>query len=73
MKEKMLNEVISISKTNKIDLDRAFDMFRSNCESGKENYRGSGTFDYTAEISDSDFGELHRAVLAYDRRRAEGK
>ena len=73
MKEKMLNEVRAIAKANKKDLDRAFDMFRSNCESKKENYRGTGTYDYTIEVTDREFGELHDTVLAYDRRNAEVK
>lgn len=71
--EKMLGEVRLISRENKADLDRAFDMFRSNSENGREKYRGSGTFDYGTEISDREFGELRRAVLAYDRRNAEAE
>lgn len=67
--EKMLEEVKEISKKNKVDLDRAFDMFRSNSEQKKEKYKGSDGFDYTAEISDKDFGELHKAVIAFNNNR----
>ena len=71
--EKMLNEVRAISRENRMDLDRAFDMFRSNCENGCEKYRGTGTYSYAEEVSDAEFGELRRAVLAYDRRNAEAE
>lgn len=66
--EKMLNEVREIAKVNNVDLDRAFDMFRSNCEQGKENYKGTETFDYSACPSDEDFGRLRDEVIKFDRR-----
>lgn len=66
--DKMLNEVREISKVNKVDLDRAFDMFRSNCEQGKENYAGTGTYDYSVCPSDKQFGELRDRVLNFDKR-----
>lgn len=66
--EKMLNEVREIAKNNDVDLDRAFDMFRSNSENHKETYKGTETFDYSAEISDEIFGKLRKEVLKYDRR-----
>ena len=65
---KMLEEVRAIAKTNEVDLDRGFDMFRSNCEQGKEAYEGTGTFDYTTCPSDETFGDLRKEVLAFDRR-----
>ena len=67
--KKMLEEVKAIAKANSVDLDRAFDMFRSNSESKKENYKGTGTFDYSEVISDSAFGELRKSVLEYDRKK----
>lgn len=67
--EKMLEEVKEISKKNRVDLDRAFDMFRSNSEQKNEKYKGSESFDYTAEISDKDFGKLHKAVIDFNNKR----
>lgn len=66
--EKMLNEVREISKVNEVDLDRAFDMFRSNCEQGKEAYKGTGTYDYSVCPSDETFGKLREEVLKFDRK-----
>lgn len=66
--EKMLNEVKAIAKENGMDLDRAFDMFRSNCEQGKENYKGTGTYDYSVCPSDETFGKLREEVLKFDRK-----
>ena len=66
--EKMLNEVREISKVNNVDLDRAFDMFRSNCEQSAENYKGTGTYDYSDCPSDEDFGKLRDELIKYDRR-----
>ena len=66
--EKMLNEVRAIAKENGKDLDRGFDMFRSNCEQGKETYKGTGTYDYSVCPTDEQFGELRKAVLKHDRK-----
>lgn len=66
--EKMLNEVRSIARENGVDLDRAFDMFRSNSESRKENYKGTGTFDFNSEIDDKTFGLLRKEVLSFNKR-----
>lgn len=66
--EKMINEVKAIAKENGMDLDRGFDMFRSNCEQGKENYKGTGTYDYSACPSDEQFGELRKEILKVDRK-----
>lgn len=66
--EKMLNEVRAIAKENKVDLDRGFDMFRSNCEQGEETYKGTGAYDYSICPADKVFGELRKEILAYDRR-----
>ena len=66
--EKMLNEVKAIAKENGMDLDRGFDMFRSNCEQGKETYKGTGTYDYSVCPSDEDFGKLRDEVIKFDRR-----
>lgn len=63
----MLNEVKAIAKENNVDLDRAFDMFRSNCEQGKEAYKGTGTYDYSACPTDEQFGELREEVLKFDK------
>lgn len=70
MMEKMVNEVKAIARENKKDLDRAFDMFRSNYESGREVYRGTGTYDYAYTITDEQFGELRREILKIDRKEA---
>lgn len=64
----MLNEVKAIAKENGMDLDRAFDMFRSNCEQGKEAYKGTGTYDYSVCPSDEQFGELRDEVIKFDRK-----
>ena len=66
--EKMINEVKAIAKENGMDLDRGFDMFRSNCEQGKENYKGTGTYDYSVCPSDEQFGELRKEILKVDRK-----
>ena len=66
--EKMLYEVRAIAKENGKDLDRGFDMFRSNCQQGKEAYKGSGTYDYSVCPTDEQFGELRKAVLKHDRK-----
>lgn len=65
---KMLEEVRAIAKANEVDLDRAFDRFRSNCEQGEEKYKGSGTYDYTICPADEVFGQLRKEVLKFDRR-----
>ena len=69
--EKMICEVRAISIKNKVDLDRAFDMFRSNCEAAAENYKGTGTYCYEECPDDKTFGELRKAILKVDRQRAE--
>ena len=66
--EKMLKEVKTIAKANEVDLDRGFDMFRSNCEQGKECYKGTGTYDYSVCPTAEQFGELRKDVLAFDRK-----
>ena len=66
--EKMLNEVRSIARENNVDLDRGFDMFRSNCEQGNETYKGTGEYDYSVCPSDETFGKLREAVLKFDRK-----
>ena len=66
--EKMLNEVRAIARENNVDLDRGFDMFRSNCEQGKETYKGTGEYDYSVCLSDETFGKLREAVLKFDRK-----
>lgn len=66
--EKMINEVKAISKKNGMDLDRGFDMFRSNCEQGEERYKGSGTYDYSICPSDKEFGLLRKKILQADRK-----
>lgn len=66
--EKMLNEVRAIAKANEVDLDRGFDMFRSNCEQGKEAYKGTGEYDYSVCPADETFGDLRKEVLNFDRR-----
>lgn len=63
-----LEEVRVIAKENKVDLDRAFDMFRSNCEQGEEKYKGTGTYDYSIFHADEVFGQLRKEVLKFDRR-----
>lgn len=66
--EKMLNEVRSIARENNVDLDRGFDMFRSNCEQGKETYKGTGEYDYSVCPPDEEFGKLRDEVIKFDRR-----
>ena len=65
---KMLNEVRAIAKANEVDLDRGFDMFRSNYEQNKEKYKGTGTYDYSICPADEVFGQLRKEVLKFDRR-----
>ena len=65
--EKMINEEKAIAKENGMDWDRGFDMFRSNCEQGKEAYKGTGTYDYSVCPSDEQFGELRKEILKIDR------
>jgi hypothetical protein len=67
--EKMLNEVRAIARENNVDLDRGFDMFRSNYEQGKETYKGTGEYDYAYTIEDETFGKLREEVLHFDRNR----
>jgi len=65
---KRLEEVRAIAKVNEVDLDRAFDMFRSNYEQGEEKYKGTGTYDYSICPADEVFGQLRKEVLKFDRR-----
>lgn len=65
---KMVEEVRAIAKANEVDLDRGFDMFRSNYEQGKEKYKGTGTYDYAICPADEVFGQLRKEVIKFDRR-----
>lgn len=65
---RMVEEVRAIAKANEVDLDRAFDRFRSNCEQGKEKYKGTGTYDYSICPADEVFGQLRKEVLKFDKR-----